>query len=189
MTKATEPNTTSPSRRALLAGAPVAAAAALAGGTVANAVAIGMAKAAEVDPIFAAIERHREAVRVHEEAMAHFRALAVNDRPMPFLETVEERTDWVRQEMEQRRGTPRDIAYKAWCAASDVVGEATTRLLDTRSTTLASAVAALEYWAEFMEFTFDDDNHDYDFLDTDIHSVFVTNIAVALRDIIERGQA
>ena len=45
----------------MLAGAPAAAAAALAGGTVADAVAIGMAKAAEIDPIFEAIERERAA--------------------------------------------------------------------------------------------------------------------------------
>jgi hypothetical protein len=49
------------SRRALLARAPVAAAAALAGGTVSNAVAIGMTKAAEIDPIFAVIAEHRDA--------------------------------------------------------------------------------------------------------------------------------
>jgi hypothetical protein len=61
MSQADSPNTTSPSRRALLSGAPVAAAAALAGGTVANAVAISMAKAGGVDPIFAVIAEHREA--------------------------------------------------------------------------------------------------------------------------------
>jgi hypothetical protein len=47
---------TNQSRRALLAGAPVAVAAALAGSTVTN------ANAGEVDPIFAAIEAHRTAV-------------------------------------------------------------------------------------------------------------------------------
>src|ERR1700759_5625158 len=62
MTKATDSSTPIPTtRRALLAGAPAVAAAALAGGTVANAVAIGMAKAGEVDPIFALIAEHREA--------------------------------------------------------------------------------------------------------------------------------
>jgi hypothetical protein len=44
------------SRRAILTAAPAAAAAALAGGAVANPVAIGVAKAGEVDPIFAVIE-------------------------------------------------------------------------------------------------------------------------------------
>jgi hypothetical protein len=47
MSQAENRNTTTHSRRALLAGAPSIAAAALAGGTVANAVAIGMAKAGE----------------------------------------------------------------------------------------------------------------------------------------------
>jgi hypothetical protein len=61
MTKATELDTPIPTRRALLAGAPVAAAAALAGGTVANALAIGMTKAAEIDPIFAVIAEHQAA--------------------------------------------------------------------------------------------------------------------------------
>jgi hypothetical protein len=61
MTKAIDSNRPIPSRRALLAGAPVAAAAALAGGTIANAVAISMAKAGEVDPVFAAIECERAA--------------------------------------------------------------------------------------------------------------------------------
>jgi hypothetical protein len=51
-------DTTTPSRRALLAGAPAVAAAALAGGAAANALAIAETKAAEVDPIFAVIKRH-----------------------------------------------------------------------------------------------------------------------------------
>jgi hypothetical protein len=133
---------------------------------------------ADIDRIFAAVDRHREAVRVHEEATARFRELAEDDRP-----TDEDPKAW----LSRTRGSPRDIAYKAWCAAGDVLGETTTHLLDTPPVTLAGAVAALECWAEFLEVTVDD--HDYDFLDTDIHSVFVTNIAAALRDIIGRGQA
>jgi hypothetical protein len=61
MTKADLNTTPIPSRRAVLAAGPAAAAAALAGGTVANAVAISMAKAGGVDPIFAVIAEHREA--------------------------------------------------------------------------------------------------------------------------------
>src|ERR1700754_4902469 len=57
MTKATDSSTPIPTRRALLAGAPVAAAAALAGGTVAN----GIARAGEIDPIFAVIAEHQAA--------------------------------------------------------------------------------------------------------------------------------
>ena len=47
MSQATDSTTPIPTRRALLAAAPAVAAAALAGGTVANAVAIGMAKAGQ----------------------------------------------------------------------------------------------------------------------------------------------
>jgi hypothetical protein len=49
------------SRRAILTAAPAAAAAAVARGAIAN-VALGAAKAGEVDPIFAVIERHRAAI-------------------------------------------------------------------------------------------------------------------------------
>jgi hypothetical protein len=59
--QATRPDTTIPTRRALLAGAPAVAAAALAGGTVANALAIAEAKAADADPIFAVIAEHQAA--------------------------------------------------------------------------------------------------------------------------------
>src|SRR5258708_5132793 len=62
MTKATELNTPIPTRRALLAGAPAAAAGALLAGTAVNAVAIGMAKAGEVDPVLTAIEDHKAAL-------------------------------------------------------------------------------------------------------------------------------
>src|ERR1700722_8069674 len=48
-------------RRGLLLGAPAVAAVALAGGSIATAVAIGMAKSAEADPIFAVIAEHQEA--------------------------------------------------------------------------------------------------------------------------------
>jgi hypothetical protein len=56
----------STTRRSLIAGAPAVAAAALAGGTAVNALAIAEAKADEVDPIFEVIERHRSAWRVFE---------------------------------------------------------------------------------------------------------------------------
>jgi hypothetical protein len=50
------------SRRAILTAAPAVAAGALLAAAVTNAVAIGVAKAGEVDPIFGAIEDHRTAV-------------------------------------------------------------------------------------------------------------------------------
>jgi hypothetical protein len=64
MSQAENRNTTIPSRRTVLAGAPAVAAAALAGGTAVNALAIAEAKA-EVDPIFAAIQSERKAFAVY----------------------------------------------------------------------------------------------------------------------------
>jgi hypothetical protein len=52
-------NTTS--RRALLAGAPVAAAAALAGGSITTSLAAGLATPSGIDPIFAVIAEHQAA--------------------------------------------------------------------------------------------------------------------------------
>jgi hypothetical protein len=55
MAKATEPTTTISTRRAVLAGAPVAAAAALAAGTAVNSLAVAVAASSAPDPIFGAI--------------------------------------------------------------------------------------------------------------------------------------
>jgi hypothetical protein len=71
MSQAKSADTTSPaaavptgggsSRRALLTAAPAAAAGALLAGTAVNAAAVAMAKAGEVDPIFAVIAEHQAA--------------------------------------------------------------------------------------------------------------------------------
>ena len=55
-------------RRAALAGAPATAAGALIAGTAVNAVAVAMARAAEVDPIFAVIRAHQADVEAYVEA-------------------------------------------------------------------------------------------------------------------------
>ena len=65
-------------------------------------------------PIFTAIDRHREAVRVHEEAGVRFRVLAEDDSRDPD----EAPKAW----LSRTRGTPRDVAYKAWCAAGGAGG-------------------------------------------------------------------
>jgi hypothetical protein len=69
MAKAIEPTTTNPSRRARLAGAPVAAAAALAAGTAVDSLAVAVAASSAPDPIFALIAEHRAAVEDHVQAM------------------------------------------------------------------------------------------------------------------------
>jgi hypothetical protein len=58
------------SRRALLASAPAAAVAALAGGAITNAAVLTTPRAGEVDPIFEAIERLRTALEHHDAAWA-----------------------------------------------------------------------------------------------------------------------
>jgi hypothetical protein len=86
-----------PSSRALLAGAPAVAAAALAGGTVTNTFAIAEAKAAETDPIFAANalesglgRQHRRADRGRSDnAMAKVPAAKTIEQ---MLDTVSDRT-------------------------------------------------------------------------------------------------
>jgi hypothetical protein len=68
MAKATEPVTTIPTRRTLLAGAPVAAAAALAAGTAVNSIAAAVAASSPPDPIFVAIAAYRAAVKAYSAA-------------------------------------------------------------------------------------------------------------------------
>jgi hypothetical protein len=95
MSKATDSTTPIPTRRALLSAAPAAAAAALAGGTVANAVAIGMAKAAGADAELLDLcrrtieqsERHAEADLIQDRLHAEL------DYKGPFRPELEDRAE------------------------------------------------------------------------------------------------
>jgi hypothetical protein len=82
MIKAKRPNTPIPSRRALLAKGGAAVAGAPARGPVANAVAIGMVKTGEVDPIFAAIDHHVEIMTAWFDALRREDATAEYDEPL-----------------------------------------------------------------------------------------------------------
>jgi hypothetical protein len=73
--------------------------------------------------------------------------------------------------------------YDAWNAADEVLRDITARLVGTRPTTLAGAVAVLKHVAEFGV------DHDNQFESDDEAVQFMTNIADALRNIIARGQA
>jgi hypothetical protein len=68
MSQANQGTTTIPTRRALLAGAPAVAAAALAAGTAANGLAVAVASPSGDDPIFAAIAAHRAAMHAYAAA-------------------------------------------------------------------------------------------------------------------------
>jgi hypothetical protein len=178
MSQATRPDTTiPPTRRAVLAHVPAAAAvAALATGTAANGLAIAVATPLVADPNFAVIDRHCESVRVHEEAMADFRAQEEMPLPPPDMHSSEDRVAWVKAELD--KPTPRSIAYDRWNDSVHAVVEATDGLLDTPPATLAGAAAALEYWAEFVHDTYG--SEEYDFLD-DCNATFVQGIARAIR--------
>jgi hypothetical protein len=87
MSQADSPNTTSPSRRALLAGAPAVAVAGLAAGTVVNVLAIAEAKASTLDPIHALIAEHIEAVKADHQANKIWGSIPAN---LPEYDAAEE---------------------------------------------------------------------------------------------------
>jgi hypothetical protein len=173
---ATDPTTTIPTRRALLAGAPAAAAGALAVAGIANTVAIGMSKA-EVDPIFEVIERHRAIAEAYHEAHEHFEAMDEKyprpRMPMEFpLWPSDERIAWVTANSGPT-GTPRDGAYHRWSNLSDDVEKVTEELGTVAPTTMAGVAALLGYWYEIM-----DESSDH--FDSSATSDFLGRLADAL---------
>jgi hypothetical protein len=143
-------------RRAVLAGAPAVAAGALAAGTAANTVAVAMARATEVDPIFAVIERHCAAWEIQEEAHEHFLAMDAlyprEEDPDEFWGwTKEQRIAWRQKEIASYKGNPRNVAYDRWSEHCAVVDKITAELAATTPTTIAGIAALLGYWSEIME--------------------------------------
>jgi hypothetical protein len=152
-------------------------AAALAGGTVANAVAIGMAQAAEIDPIFAVIAEHRTAVEEYNRAAIVSGAMA-------------------------GYGPNKDARYDAAHAATnDTLERAQDALWDvltTQPTTLAGIVALLAH-AGLPEFLTEEPEYEYEtVLSTCTNASeemkqaaqdFPAHLAETMRGIIERGQA
>jgi hypothetical protein len=187
-------DTTKTSRRALLATVPTVAA--LAAGTTVHGLTAGLATPPSADPIFAAIERHRTALALHDSAHAHFRAMrALYPHPADEEQDPDDFFDWP---IEQRfafreaqaaryEGTPSQIASDRWNNQSDELDEATEVLVETSPTTIAGAAAALEYWAEFSVRL--GECSDFDFLEMDCGSRLQAGVADALRNIMERGQA
>jgi hypothetical protein len=133
MSKATDSTTPIPTRRALLAGAPAAAAGALLAGTAVNAVAITMAKAGEVDPVFAAIEREREAFAAYC-ASSDFTHRIGEGRP-PRGRHKAHAAWWVRQREADR--AHEESAQNLWSARVD--------FLETQPTTVAGLLAYLNH--------------------------------------------
>jgi hypothetical protein len=186
MSQAEISDTTSPSRRALLAGAPAAAAAALAGGTIANTVAIGMAKTAEVDPIFVAIEHERAA---YADYLATAAAADIDDPIPPPL-----RDDPDFEEANKRRvARPEHKAWWArWKEADAAHTEAAQRLwtareafLQTRPTSVAGLIAFIDH----IEGPFSSGDAGEAFWDENEKELAVPTLAAAVRDLISGRQA
>jgi hypothetical protein len=141
MSQADSPNTTSPSRRALLAGAPAVAVAALAAGTVVNGLAITAARPSATDPIFAVIEAHHRSM-AHETACN--RAVDRAEEALPEDQTTwcfchsddgwtppegcMDAPEWI--EVQQRMSEAYDLRF-----------DAVETLLTAEPTTLAGAIA------------------------------------------------
>jgi len=143
--KADRPDTTLPTRRALLAGAPAVAAAALAAGGAVNILAMAAARPSEADPIFAVI-------RAHHDAMAHevacLKTISQLDAVLPHSQSA-----WHFNYWEGGERPPQGCAdAPEWIEAQQGIGEAYAlredaieALLTTEPKTLAGAIALLEY--------------------------------------------
>jgi hypothetical protein len=170
---------TKASRGAILTAAPAAAAGVLLAGTAVNTVAIGMAKAGEVDPIFAVIAEHQAALEAYLAASAIDAAL------------VDRTPEWIAaRAVTEPAMARRLIAEKA--------------VFTTDPTTLAGVAALLEHVAQ-PEFLKEDEEYPDDgqtllstLNDCDDCEMcewkrtaqdFPLRVAAALRSIIERGRA
>jgi hypothetical protein len=124
-------------RRAALAGVPAAAAVVLAGGTVANTVALAIPRTADVDPIFAVIERHRVAVAEYNKA----EAISGN--------IVGGSQDW-------------KVTWAVTSAAMDRKADLLEAVLRAQPTTMAGVIALLEHLGqdEFLGVDWGRDEHD-----------------------------
>jgi DNA-binding SARP family transcriptional activator len=163
---------TKTSRRALLAGTPVVAAAAMVAGTT---VALAIPRTADVDPIFAAIERHREAMELEEAAHERFEALSAESDPDDFLEwPLEQRRAWRDEQAKRLEESPRNVAYDVWNDLYNVRSAITAELGTTTPTTTAGLAALLQHWADIVG----DDEGNFDNYDT---TKLLTALAGGLR--------
>jgi hypothetical protein len=173
---------TTTTRRAMLAGAPAAAAGALAAGTAVNAMAVAMAKADEIDPIFAVIERHREAVKVYSDLHEAFEAV---DALLPHSPPPDDYWDWPKAQRdawqarylaeweERARDIGRGVAYDRWSDQGDLVAKIAVEFHASPPTTMAGVAAVLAHWAEIMK----EDGDHFDFYGT---QEFLENLSAAL---------
>jgi hypothetical protein len=134
------------SRRALLTTAPAAAAAALAGGTIANAVAISMAEAAKIDPVFEAIERERAAYAAYLVPRA-IQSQVSDQNPFPSPKPLNRRAENKRlASPEHRAWWARYKEAEAACTESGrTLWSAREAFLQTQPTSVAGLRAYLDH--------------------------------------------
>jgi hypothetical protein len=174
------------SRRAILTAAPVVAAAALAGGAVANAVAVSMVKAGEGDPIFAVIDQYRAAVRWRMVTMWKTWDFASEDDHPEFADRYD--PYWEEQEKIY------DAAFAGEWAAFDAVFEtiptsvagvaAVLEVLGTNpydGSTKADSVLVMAQGRYSSSYGYKPDD--------ERANRYMTALAAELRNIVERGQA
>jgi hypothetical protein len=134
------------SRRALLTAAPVAAAAVLAGGTVATVAVLGIARAGEVDPIFALISAYDHAAN---EEMVAYRESNKLEKALP----KEQRTWSIHFGGDSERRWPPEGCADApeWIDAQLAIGEASERISDRMLALLTTAPTTIEGAAVLLE--------------------------------------
>jgi hypothetical protein len=171
------PDTTSPSRRALLAGAPAVAVAGLAAGTVVNVLAIAEAKASTLDPILAAIAAHKAASRAFSKAVrlqSRLECELPKERRQSDMDEAIETDD------------PRWIAaVRAVDETGDQVWERALELLNARPLTLSGMVALFRHVAEADEA---DLPSDVSFEDADRGLSFEGALLSVAADWLEQGE-
>jgi hypothetical protein len=161
------------SRRAVLAAAPAVAAGTLAAGTAVNAVAVAMTRATEVDPIFAVLAEHRAAMKAYLPA-SELSGRLEDDTP-----------EW-------------NAAWAVTQAAIEREHASLHAVLTTDPTTLAGAVALLEHVGGDNFLGEAPEDYGTSLLAAqapgegplaEAADRFPARLAVALRNIIKRGQA
>jgi hypothetical protein len=132
------PIPTIPTRRALLAGAPAAAAAALAAGTAVNGLAVAVAASSAPDPIFAVIAKHRATIEAEHQAVIIVGEM-IDSGP--------------------NKDPRSDAAKSALAAARDRDQDARWEVLTVQPTTLAGVAALLDHvgQGQFLGFEGADD--------------------------------
>jgi hypothetical protein len=161
------------SRRALLAGGPTVAAGALLAGTVVNAAAIGMAKAGELDPIFAAIKYERDAFAAY--CVTSEKTSRVGDEKPPRGRHKAHAAWWARQRE----------ADKAHEQSAQGLWSARVAFLETEPTTVVGLLAYLDH----IEGPLSTGDAGEAFWDEEEKDVAFPTLAAAARNLITRGRA